>query len=111
MKVKSHLGPLERKIMKIVWQHDQVCVREVLSKLPVSDELAYTTVMTIMVRLVDKGFLVRKKIGKQYFYSQKDGKSVALHRMVSQTINSFVNQFGEDAVVAFIEEADKLKKK
>ncbi len=47
------LGELEEAIMEIVWQRDaEVTVREVWEALQPTRSLAYTTVMTVMSRLV-----------------------------------------------------------
>lgn len=62
------LGALEAKIMRLLWHHpgDYASVREVLAAL--DDELAYTTVMTVMVRLHDKGLLQRRRAGRAWTY-------------------------------------------
>src|SRR5438067_955522 len=64
----THLGPLEAKVMEIAWQQGQVSVREMLETLSHEQELAYTTVMTVMARLATKGLLKRTLKGKTYLY-------------------------------------------
>jgi predicted transcriptional regulator len=49
------LGDLERAVMDVAWSRPHVTVREVVSLLPAGRKPAYTTVMTVMNRLVDKG--------------------------------------------------------
>lgn len=108
---QKNLGPLERQIMDLVWQHQSLSVRQTLELLNnLGCVVAYTTVMTIMSRLLDKGFLIRQKKGKQFVYKTTQSKSLAIKSMIGQMMNSFVERFGQDAVVAFLEEADKLKK-
>jgi predicted transcriptional regulator len=62
------LGSLEAKIMGVMWQHpDQFLqVKHVLPLLP--DNLAYTTVMTVMSRLQEKGLLRRRRRGRAWAY-------------------------------------------
>ena len=71
-----HLGPLERRIMQIFWKYPCSTVRSVQEQLSAENKkLAYTTVMTIMTRLVKKGALKREMDGiiiEEAFTSVKD---------------------------------------
>ena len=62
------LGSLEAKIMHVVWQEGDVflSVRDVLGRL--DEDLAYTTVMTVMNRLYEKGLLRRRRDGRAWSY-------------------------------------------
>jgi hypothetical protein len=52
------LGPLEHAVMGIVWAHAApITVRHVYAALGADCNLAYTTVMTTMMRLTEKGML------------------------------------------------------
>lgn len=68
-------GPLEMKVMGILDGQAGVSVGDVQKLLKKSgDDLAYTTVMTVLVRLHKKGFLAREKSGRQFLYSLKASK-------------------------------------
>lgn len=67
--IRSQLGPLEAEIMDVVWELGECSVREVKSRLP--QDLAYTTVMTTLVRLFAKGFLQRTKVERKFLYSSR----------------------------------------
>ena len=58
---KTRLGSLEREVMAVVWNHDEISVRDACARL--GSSVAYTTVMTTMDRLFKKGLLARRKIG------------------------------------------------
>lgn len=62
------LGSLEAKIMRVAWDHagEHLQVRDVLTEL--EDDLAYTTVMTVMNRLFEKGLLRRRRVGRAWAY-------------------------------------------
>lgn len=63
------LGELEARILEILWDAGGwLNTREVLDILAVKRPLAYTTVMTILVRLSDKGLLERRKDGRAFAY-------------------------------------------
>lgn len=62
------LGSSEAQIMELTWKHGPMTVKRALFLLPAELKLAYTTVMTIMYRLAEKGLLEREKQGRNYVY-------------------------------------------
>lgn len=62
------LGPLESEIMWLVWQQGQATVKQIHRVLSRKREIAYTTVMTTMSRLADKGIMKRTRRGMAYLY-------------------------------------------
>ena len=68
--VRAGLFDLEADIMEVVWSQrwDEFCVGEVHERLQADREIAYTTVMTTVSRLYDKGILDRRKDGRRYAY-------------------------------------------
>ena len=59
---------LELEILKVVWQIEPATVRQVRDALSGVRDLAYTTVMTVMSIMSDKGYLKRRKDGRSYVY-------------------------------------------
>ena len=106
-----NLGPLEQEVMDCVWREEKVSVRDVYSCLKKSRKIAYTTVMTIMTRLTEKGFLLRKKQGKAFLYSPSKTKEQTAKAMIGKIVDSLVDQFGEEAVVAFSDEMEHKRRK
>ena len=64
--LENTLGSLEREVMAVVWNLDEVSVRDACARLKSS--VAYTTVMTTMDRLFKKGLLARRKAGRAFLY-------------------------------------------
>ncbi len=64
----KHPTELELEILKVIWQIEPATVRHVRDALRSVRDLAYTTVMTMMSIMVDKGYLKRKKDGRSYVY-------------------------------------------
>ena len=62
-------------------------------------QLAYTTVMTVMARLAEKGILARTRQGRGFVYAPvaKDAAEIA--------VRSLVRDFGDAALTHFVEEA------
>lgn len=65
----SQLGELETEVMSVVWEQGKATVQDVKDALEPRRSLAYTTVMTVMSRLAEKGMLDRHKIGRAYYYT------------------------------------------
>lgn len=59
-------GELELSILKMMRELGRATVRDIYKSL--GSEGSYTTIMTVMSRMADKGELMREKEGKQYIY-------------------------------------------
>lgn len=71
--LELRLHELEAAIMDVVWSRklSAFAVGDVLAILEKQREIAYTTVMTTVSRLHDKGLLERERDGKRYLYTPK----------------------------------------
>jgi predicted transcriptional regulator len=106
--VNYSLGPLEREILKIVWADKEVCVRHVLEKLPQNLDPAYTTVMTLMNRMVEKGVLERKKPNTTCYYQATQNKKDFLKSLTETKISTIINQYSPE-VIPFLKETISRK--
>jgi predicted transcriptional regulator len=50
-----YLGPRQPQLMRVFWTHGAVTVSELLGQLAADPPLAYTTLMSMCVRLYEKG--------------------------------------------------------
>ncbi len=83
-KLSGELGPLERSVMNQIWDgDDDVTVRDLIDA-PGIRGLAYTTVMTILDRLRQKGFLARRRVGRAYSYRPRTTREQYLSALVGQ---------------------------
>ncbi len=64
----QQIGDLEADVMSVIWEKGQATVQDVLDDLAPRRSLAYTTVMTVMSRLAEKGILQREKVGRAFVY-------------------------------------------
>lgn len=95
------LGPLEADVMEVLWATDEpLDVRTVLDELNRDRRpaLAYTTVMTVMARLAEKGILLRERNGRGFEYRP------AVPDVASIAVRGVVRDFGEAAVAGFVDE-------
>lgn len=105
----ASLGALEQKVMDIVWENKQCCVRDVIEKL--GKKLAYTTVATILQRLHDKGLLNRKENKSGYVYSPKLSKESYSKNIAQSFLKKFIGSYGNTAIASFAESVDRLPEK
>ena len=81
---RRQLGPLEDELLRVLWTRGDATVRELIDDSAVDG--AYTTIMTIMVRLARKGVVERQKRGRAHVYrplvSDTDVRDHALARLV-----------------------------
>lgn len=61
------MGSLEDTVMRHLWTRDEPATTSEVQA-AVGDGLAYTTVMTILVRLWEKGQVERERVGRAYAY-------------------------------------------
>ncbi len=103
------LGGLEAAIMEVVWAIGSTTVREVLGDLQRSPAPGYTTVATVMNRLVEKGILQRRRPGKTATYQAAASRDEYVRKLAASTVERLVNECGELALVQFasaLEQAD-----
>ena len=105
------LGELEREIMeamwaRTVWSRNAASVRDVLTELnerrAPDHQIAYTTVMTVMARLVEKGLLQRRRVGRADEYAAAESREAFLARASQDIARRMVHDFGEAAVAGFL---------
>lgn len=114
--MKRAFGELELAILNIMRNKEKTTVREVYEALGSKDK--YTTVMTVMNRLVEKKVLQRNRIGLQYEYwlTANEKKSPNLiERLKKQIFGgrsydmiSYLIESGEDLTAQELHEMEKL---
>lgn len=104
------LGPLEAKVMRIVWATEPTTVRQVLRELQTEGDRdrAYTTIMTICTRLADKGLLARRREGKTDIYSSVIGRDDYEHARAESAVDLLVDEVGDLALVQFARRLNQL---
>ncbi len=106
--LKKLLGSLELEIMERMWQIGEATVQQVAKTINRRRPIAYTTVMTVMGHLVDKGLLSRTKEGKRYRYQVARSKDKFLRETSEGMLRSLLEDFGDLALVEFLGEISKV---
>jgi predicted transcriptional regulator len=83
------LAPLELECMSALWPLGEGTVRDIHGHLAQSRPRAYTTIMTIMDRLAQKGIVTRRKVGRAYRYQANLSADEARFSAVEKIIAGF----------------------
>jgi predicted transcriptional regulator len=101
------LGPLEAEIMDVVWDESEVTVRDVHRALNEQRPIAYTTVMTTLGRLTDKGLLRRAEDHPAHRFSPLVSREQYARSTVKSVVDWLVSHFPDPAVAYFVDRVEE----
>ncbi len=92
--IELRLHELEAAIMDVVWTKrlSGFAVSEVVAVLEKRRDIAYTTVMTTLGRLHEKGLLAREREGKRYLYTPKLSREEFLESTAREVLDGAVGE-------------------
>jgi len=93
--------PLELLCLKALWSLNEGNVRAVREIVSQTRPLAYTTIMTVLDRLVRKGKLTRRKVGRAFVYAPQMSRDAMRHAAVRELVEGFFDG-SEAALAAFL---------
>ena len=107
--VEHLLGDLEAAIMRLMWTVDTATVRDIFGRLRANGRsLAYTTVMTVMARLVGKQLLARELAGKTHIYRAAVTEDQFVRATAAKRVQALVDEFGDVAIAQFLTTVNEL---
>jgi predicted transcriptional regulator len=83
------MAPLELDCMNALWPLGEATVRDIQLAMAVTKPRAYTTIMTILDRLAQKGVVQRHKRGRAWLYSANLSEEEARSRAITQLVDGF----------------------
>jgi BlaI family transcriptional regulator, penicillinase repressor len=83
------LAPLELDCMNALWRLGQATVRDIHGALATTRPRAYTTIMTILDRLAQKGVVERQKAGRAWLYRPHLSADQARTHAVARLVEGF----------------------
>jgi predicted transcriptional regulator len=104
------LTPQELAIMKVVWRLEQATVRDVHDALSARRSIAYTTVMTMMRILEEKGFLEKTAVERAHVYRPAKPR----HEVIGAMVRDFVDRVfdgASDALLVHLAKDNRLTSK
>jgi predicted transcriptional regulator len=101
---KPVLTEQELEIMKVIWRRNSVTVRDVYEELLTRRKIAYTTVMTMMGILEQKGHLKKSADERAYVYTPVQAQREVLGNMVQDFVKRVFNGSAKPLLVHLIED-------
>ena len=96
------LTPQELEIMKLVWQRQTATVRDIYEALLEQRKIAYTTVMTMMKILENKGYLKKRRQDRAFIYRPAHPKNQVIGGMLREFIDRVFNGSAEPLLVHLV---------
>src|ERR1700719_4602468 len=90
------LAPLELECLSALWPMGEGTVRDIHRHLSTARPRAYTTVLTIMDRLAQKGIVARRKVGRAYWYQANLSVDEARLKAVEKIVSGFFDGSAEE---------------
>lgn len=83
----TSLGETEMEVLHHVWDLGEARVGDVRERILADRDIAYTTVMTVMKKLADKGYLTYRKEGRSYVYEPARSQSDVQHSLLRRLMD------------------------
>ena len=101
-KGSSALTNLELQLMQILWRDGLSSVQQVQKNLAASNDLAYTTIQTVLNTLERKGKVRRSLAGRAYEYEALISKETILKQAVRELAERMFSGSSEDLVMSVV---------
>jgi len=88
--------PLELLCLSALWTLAEGDVKAVQQMVAQSRPLAYTTIMTVLDRLVRKGMLARRKVGRRFVYAPQSTRDAARRAAVRELLDGYFDGSEEE---------------
>ena len=97
------LGDIERLVMDILWSRAEVTGREVLEEIQKERPLAFTTILTVMDRLLKKGLIRRKKRGGVFVYAPSISRDEFVKQVSEEVLQGILDISASSAASSFVD--------
>lgn len=103
-KKSNTLTDAEHRIMEVIWRRGSATVAEVTDELEGKDGSAYTTILTMMRIMRDKGYLSCCKEGRAHIFTPKVNRETAARSAVTQLLSKFFSGSPSELVLSFLKD-------
>lgn len=105
------VGPLELEVLGLLNSSAEQSVSDIQTHLKkAGHDLAYTTVMTVLVRLHNKGLVVRKKDGRAFLYTAAKKKDSSAVKIFEKVRNSLFRSERLKPILSLLDGEEELTK-
>ena len=100
------LTDAEHRIMEVLWERGPSTVAEVADILAGKDGSAYTTILTLMRIMREKGYLTCRKAGRAHVFSPRVDRDDAARKAVRQVLAKFFAGSPRELVLSFLRDEE-----
>ena len=111
------LTQAELRLMRLLWSIGECSVQDLVSAMPEESRLAYTSVLTTVRILEDKGYVLHRQEGRAFVYTARVAEQDAQQHEVRHVISRFFGDSRERLMLALLgdddvssDELERLKK-
>jgi len=104
------LGETEMEVLQHVWDLGEASVSDVRTRILETRNVAYTTIMTVMKNLADKGYLKYRKEGMSYIYSAAQQPDKVRFNLVNKLVDKVFHGSPKDLVQALVSHENLTEK-
>ena len=103
------LGPLESELLNIIWDSKRLSATDIHDRILTDPdrELAYGSVMTVLRRLEQKGWINCEKEGRTLYWQARISRDEAQSLTAYHQLNRFLEVGDADIVAAFANDLDR----
>lgn len=96
------LSDVQLEIMNVIWGKDEATVTDVWEEIVKKREVARTTIMTLMTRLEEKGWLKHRTVSPTYIYSATRPKDKSTGEIISGVLDKVFAGSTENLVMTLL---------
>lgn len=96
-------GDLEKSVMDVLWEKGEATGREVFEEIGKGRPLAFTTVLTVMDRLLKKGLIKRIKRGKLFVYEPSMSRDDFVRQVSREVLQGILDISASSAASSFVD--------
>ncbi len=106
MNKKRSIGNREMMILNIIWDSTELTVRDVFKIISEEEEIAYTSIMTSMKHMENKGLLKHREEGRAFIYSAAVKKNEVQGQIVKDLIDTVFKGSYENLIASLFNSKD-----
>lgn len=99
-------GDLQAEVMAAIWKLGEAKVEDVRATQTVGRRSGYTTLQTVMNRLVDRGLLTRERHGAAFVYRARYGEADYLARTIGDRLAEATPEARKSALLHLVDDLD-----
>jgi len=103
-----YLTNAEEQVMKLLWKLDKAFIRDLMNEFP-DPQPAQTTIITLLKRMIDKGFVSYRQYGNSREYYALVSKSEYFSDRLNGMVKDFFNNSNAQFASFFANETDMTK--